>query len=122
MQDKDQIEACYREMYRGMVERDRTARENVFADDFVLVHMTGTRQSGEEYMEAVMSEKIRYPSAKHEKIEVAVNGSKATVVGQTIVEAVTAGGSNTWPLQMDIDLTKINGQWKMREVRTSTYK
>lgn len=48
-------------------------------------------------------------------------GSSA-MVGQTIVDAVTAGGSNTWPLQMDIDLTKINGQWKMREVRTFTYK
>ena len=56
MRDKEQIEACYRELYRGMV------------------------------------------------------------------EAVMAGGSNTWPLQMDIDLTKIDGQWKMREVRTSTYK
>ena len=43
-------------------------------------------------------------------------------MGQSMVEAVTAGGSNTWPLQMDIDLMKINGQWKMREIRTSTYK
>ena len=69
MQDKEQIEACYREMYRGMVEQDRAALQSVFADDFVLVHMTGTRQPGEEYMEAVMSGKIRYPSAKHERLK-----------------------------------------------------
>ena len=84
--------------------------------------MTGTRQPGPDYVEAVVSGKIRYPSAKHENIEVTVDGDKATIVGQTMVEAVTADGSNTWPLQMDIDLTKIDGQWKMREVRTSTYK
>lgn len=122
MQDKEQIEACYREMYRGMVEQDRAALESVFADDFVLVHMTGTRQPGADYIETVMSGKIRYPWAKHEIIEVTVSGDTATIVGQSMVEAVTAGGSNTWPLQMDIDLMKINGQWKMREIRTSTYK
>ena len=43
MQDKEIIETCYRELYRGMVEQDRAALESVFADDFVLVHMTGTR-------------------------------------------------------------------------------
>lgn len=109
-------------MYRGMVEQDRAALESVFADDFVLVHMTGARQPGADYIETVMSGKIRYSWAKHEKLDVTVDGGKATMVGQSMVEAVTAGGSNTWPLQMDIDLTKIDGQWKMREVRTSTYK
>ena len=69
-----------------------------------------------------MSGAIRYPSAKHENIKVTVNGDTATMVGQTVVEAATARGSNTWHLQMDIDLTRIDGQWKMREVRTSTYK
>lgn len=122
MQDKEQLEACCRELYRDMVEQDRAALESVFAEDFVLVHMTGTRQPGKDYIETVMSGKIRYPSAKHENIEVTVSGDNATMVGQSMVEAVMAGGSNTWPLQMDIDLTKINGQWKMREVRTSTYK
>lgn len=118
MQDKEQIEACY----RGMVERDRAALESVFAKDFVLVHMTGTRQPGRDYIETVMSGKICYPSAKHEKIEVTVHGDTAALVGQSRVEAVMSGGRNTWPLQMDIDLIKIDGQWKMREVRTSTYK
>ena len=43
--DKSQIEALYKQMYRAMVEKDTVTLNQVHADEFVLTHMTGTRQS-----------------------------------------------------------------------------
>jgi len=41
MDDKEQIEALYREMYEAMVRKDTTTLNHVHADNFVLTHMTG---------------------------------------------------------------------------------
>lgn len=45
MDDKQQIEALYREMYEAMVRKDTATLNRVHADDFVLTHMTGMHQS-----------------------------------------------------------------------------
>jgi len=40
MDDKQQIEALYREMYKAMVEKDTATLNRVHTDNFVLTHMT----------------------------------------------------------------------------------
>ena len=40
MDDKQQIEALYREMYKAMVEKDTATLNRVLAYNFVLTHMT----------------------------------------------------------------------------------
>ena len=51
--DKEQIEDLYREMYKAMVEKDTATLNRVHADNFVLTHMTGMRQSKQEYIRAI---------------------------------------------------------------------
>lgn len=41
MDDKQQIEALYREMYQAMIAKDTATLNRVHADNFVLTHMTG---------------------------------------------------------------------------------
>ena len=45
MTDREQIIQLYNEMYAAMVNKDRAELERVHGDSFVLVHMTGMRQS-----------------------------------------------------------------------------
>ena len=45
MTDKEQIMQLYKEMYNAMVNKDRAALERVHDDSFMLVHMTGMRQT-----------------------------------------------------------------------------
>ena len=53
MDDKQKIEALYREMYEAMVAKDTATLNRVHADDFVLTHMTGMHQSKQEYIRAI---------------------------------------------------------------------
>ena len=72
--DKEQIEALYREMYEAMVAKDTVTLNHVHADDFVLIHMTGMRQSKAEYIRAIADGTLNYYSVEHEEMDIAIKG------------------------------------------------
>ena len=122
MSAKEQIEACYRQMYRGMVEKDRGLLSEVLDDTFVLVHMTGMRQSKETFIRAVEDGTLNYYSADHQRMDAEICGDTAEFTGQSVVNAaVFSGGRNTWHLQMRLKLVRTGGVWKVTEARAATY-
>ena len=122
MSDKEQIEACYQQMYRGMVEKDWGLLSEVLDDTFVLIHMTGMRQSKEAFIRAVKNGTLNYYSANHQKMDADIHGDAAELVGQSVVNAaVFGGGRNTWHLQLRLKLIQADGTWRIAEARASTY-
>ena len=122
MNDKSQIEALYREMYKAMVEKDTATLSRVHADDFVLIHMTGMHQSKQVYIQSIANGTLNYYSAEHEQMDIRVNGNKATLTGRSRVNAaVFGGGRHTWRLQLYFDLVKEDGTWRFTLARASTY-
>jgi uncharacterized protein (TIGR02246 family) len=122
MDDRQQIEQLYSEMYRAMVEKDSATLDRVHADEFVLVHMTGMRQSKEEYINAILDGTLNYYSASHEQLDIAIDGDRATLTGHSrVTAAVFGGGRGTWRLQLRFQLVKRDGRWQFTEARASTY-
>ena len=122
MNDKGLIENCYRQMYRGMVEKDRSILSEVLDDSFVLVHMTGMRQAKEVFIRAVEDGTLNYFSADHQQISVDVHGNTAEMTGQSVVRAaVFGGGQHTWHLQLRMKLEQVADTWKITEAKASTY-
>ena len=122
MTDRDQIEQLYNEMYQAMVEKDTAALNRVHADEFVLIHMTGMRQSKQEYIRAIADGTLNYYSAEHEQIDILIDGDKATLTGRSRVTAAVFGGcKSTWRLQLKFKLVRRNGLWQFSESKASTY-
>ena len=122
MDDKQQIEQLYEQMYRAMVEKDTAALDRVHAPEFVLVHMTGMRQSKQTYIHAIADGTLNYYSAEHEQMDISVDGDKATLKGRSrVTAAVFGGGCNTWRLQLIFQLVKRDGRWLFTEAKASTY-
>ena len=122
MSDKEQIEACYRQMYRGMIEKDRGLLSEVLDGTFVLVHMTGMRQSKEAFIRAVEDGTLNYYSADHQRMDAEVHGDTADLVGRSVINAaVFGGGRNTWYLQLRLKLIQDGGIWRITGARASTY-
>lgn len=122
MTDIEQIQAQYKKMYDAMIRKDEAALASVLDDRFVLVHMTGMRQSKAVFLRAVMDGTLNYFSARHENMPVSVNGDTATLTGQSrVAAAVFGGGEHNWRLQQRIKLKKENGAWLMTEAVASTY-
>ena len=122
MSDQENLENCYRQMYRGMVDKDRPLLSEVLADAFVLIHMTGMRQSKEAFIKAVETGVLNYYSATHEQISTHIHGDTAQLVGQSVVRAaVFGGGEHTWRLQLHCKLIRADGNWRITEAGASTY-
>lgn len=76
MDDKEKIEKCYCQMYRGMVDKDLVFLSEVLDKLFVLVHMTRMRQPKEEFIQAVENGILNY-SARHQHMEDKIQGDWA---------------------------------------------
>ena len=122
MDEKQQIEALYKQMYRAMVEKDTVTLDEQHADEFVLTHMTGMRQSKQEYIRAIANGTLNYYEATHEQIDIRINGDRATLTGRSRVSAaVFGGGRHTWRLQLTFHLVKRNGKWLFTDSKATIY-
>ena len=122
MNDKEKIENCYLKMYDGMIRKDRCILSKVLDDSFVLVHMTGMRQSKTAFIRAVEDGTLNYYSANHARMDTFLHGDEAEFVGQSMVSAAVFGGEqHTWRLQLKMKLVQMAEGWKITEAKASTY-
>ena len=122
MSDTEKLEACYRQMYRGMIDKDRDLLSTVLDDSFVLAHMTGMRQSKAAFIRAVEDGTLNYFSANHEHIATKIHGDEAELIGQSVVfAAVFGGGKHQWRLQLNLQLLRHDNEWKIKEAQALTY-
>lgn len=120
--DEQLIRDVYIKMYEGMITKNEATLREALDDSFVLVHMTGMRQSREEFINAVLNGTLNYYSAEHENMPVKINGDTAVLTGQSYVTAaVFGGGRSNWRLQQKCSLKKIDGSWKITRSVASTY-
>ena len=122
MDDKSQIEALYKQMYRAMVEKDTVTLDELHADEFVLTHMTGMRQSKQENIRAIANGTLNYYEVTHEQIDIRIDGNRATLTGRSRVSAaVFGGGRHTWRLQLTFHLVRRDGKWLFTDSKATTY-
>ncbi len=122
MKDQELLTQCYRRMYQGMVQKDSTRLEDTLDDSFVLVHMTGMRQSKRQYIDAIANGTLNYYSEQTDSIDITVEGDTARLVGQSCVNAaVFGGGRHTWRLQLAMSAVKRDGHWYFTRAKASTY-
>ena len=95
--DEQQIRDAYIRMYEGMITKDETILREVLDDSFVLVHMTGMRQSKDAFIKAVLNGTLNYYAAEHENMPVEISGDTAILTEQSYVAAAVFGGGRMLP-------------------------
>ncbi len=122
--DKEACAELYRSLCEASIRKDAAEISRMLADDYLLVHMTGLKQSKQDYLEALEAGVLNYYSAEHDSIEatVAPDGTSARILGRSRVNAaVFGGGRHTWRLQQDLKAEKRGGRWVLVEARASMY-
>ena len=121
-QAEKQITALYERMYDAMIAKDVAALQDILDERFVLVHMTGLRQSREAFLRSVADGTLNYYEAIHHDMPVEITGDTAVISGQSFVEAaVFGGGRHRWRLQQRITLKRKGDVWRMVESMASTW-
>ena len=122
MNDREQIEQLYHDMYRAMVNKNRTDLECVHDDSFALRHMTGMVQDKETYIHSIMNGTLNYYSEQTDELDIQIHGDTATMTGRSqVTAAVFGGGKHTWRLQLKFDLIRRADGWKLTSAAASTY-
>ena len=121
MNDVAKIKEIYRHYCECMINKDEAGLRSLMAEDYYLVHMTGTRQSVNEFIDGLLDGTFNYYSAEHDEILVSVDSNTAVMIGKSKIMAAVYGGSRSrWRLRGDFTLRKENGNWKMTSSRAST--
>jgi uncharacterized protein (TIGR02246 family) len=122
MTDEKQIQKLYRDYWTGMIRKDAQGLRDLMAEDYYLEHMTGVRQTRDQFLAGLLAGTFNYYSAEHDSIEVTISGDTAAMIGRSRVLAAVYGGRKTsWKLQGNFTLRKENGAWKLTSSRASTY-
>ncbi|AMV61950.1 Hypothetical protein ADU72_0222 [Pediococcus damnosus] len=121
-QDKKLITQLYRDHNRYMVAGDTKKLGALLADNFHLVHMTGMVQTKAEWLGQIDSKQMNYFSSTEEHVEIKEErGNKATLIGQSQVDASIHGSRNTWPLQLNLHVEKLADGWKIMNIDAEMY-
>ena len=122
MDEKTKIAELYKDYWDYMIEKTIEGLRSLMSSDYCLYHMTGVKQSADEFLQGLDNGTFNYYSAEHDDIIVKVYGDEATMTGKSrVVAAVYGGGKGRWRLQGDFTLRKENRNWKFTSSRASTY-
>ena len=122
MSDKELVRKLYIDLCEASINKDLIKLGEILSDDYVLVHMTGMKQTKEDYLDSVKSGELSYFESKHESIDVNVNGDDATIIGKTKTLASQFGASKSWwNLRQDLKAKKIDGKWILMYSKASSY-
>ena len=117
-----EIKQLYIDLCDASINKDLNKLNDILSDDYILVHMTGMRQSKEDYIESVKTGELSYYESVHESIEVEIDGDAAIIIGKTKMLASPFGSSKSWwKLRQDLKAKKIDGKWILTYSEASTY-
>ena len=120
---QEQLKDMYRQVNQAMVDKDIQKLNKLLKPQTVLVHMTGYHQPVSEWLDQIESGEMFYDSWQEEAIkEVVIEGNQASLIGQSRVKARIWGGPpHTWPLQVEMQFEKVDGEWLIVKQVASRY-
>jgi len=122
MDDKEILTKLYHDMYAAMISKDVRELNRIHDDSFVLIHMTGMRQTKQEYIRAIKNGTLNYYSEATERIDITVLDDTAVMTGYSkVAAAVFGGGQHTWRLALMFDVKRIGDEWKLTKAQASTW-
>lgn len=113
--------AAVRQLADLMIARDISSMNKILDEHYTLTHMTGYVQPKSEWFDEVQKESMKYYSAKEVSHSVKINGDKADVTVQNLVDARIWGSRNIWRLQQNMQMEKRNGKWIIIKSAASTF-
>lgn len=120
-QDEAEIKNLYEQVYAGMLEKNTKILDEILDNDMILIHITGYKQPKSEWLAEIDSENMKYFSREEKSVEIIINENFASLTAQNILDARIWGSRNHWRLQTIMEFEKIDGKWKIKKMKASTF-
>lgn len=116
--DHQNIEDLYRAYLAAMLAGDTASLRELTTDGYVLEHITGYRQPGEEWLtEMGEGQFIYYTATEQGAPRIEVSGDTAQLTSTIETDARIYGSRNRWRLNFTMTLSRAGGgaPWKIAE-------
>jgi hypothetical protein len=110
-EDKQKILAVYQQIDEAMVNKDTDTLEHILDDNYVLVHITGYHQPKREWLKQIDNEQMKYFKTMPQKTTIAIDGSTATLICNTKIDARIYGFRNLWSMKMEMHFERRGENW-----------
>ncbi len=115
MLTKEQQEVLYEyaRYWEALTEADMETLDEMIADDSTFTHMSGKKQTKEEYLADVENGRLNYIAVEIQNPVVTINKNIASVSCTTVLTANAYGAKGAWPFTGRRMFTKQDGTWKV---------
>jgi hypothetical protein len=110
-----------RDRTQAMIDADVARLDELLADGFTAVHISGYEQPKEEWLEQISSGEMEYHDVEEVSATVDIDGDTAVLTTRNLVTATINGADGTWPLESTATYERQNGIWVNTMSQSTTY-
>lgn len=109
--EEKEVYSAYEAINNAMIEKDRTAMERYFDKNLTFTHMSGKKQTREEFIGEIMDGTLNYFKVDTKDFSIRVDGDTAHMKVTHTLTAKVYGISGSWTLGGENIYKKRNGIW-----------
>lgn len=109
--EEKEVYAAYQAINAAMIEKDRTTLERYFDENLTFTHMSGKKQTRDEFIGEIMDGTLNYFKIETKNYSINVDGDTAQMKVTHTLTAKVYGMSGAWTLTGENTYRKRNGIW-----------
>ena len=109
--EEREVYSAYKAINNAMIEKDRTAMERYFDNNLTFIHMSGKKQTREEFIGEIMDGTLNYFKVDTRDFSIRVKGDTAQMKVTHTLTAKVYGISGSWTLGGENTYKKRDGIW-----------
>ena len=109
--EEKEVYAAYEAINTAMIKKDRAAMERYFDENLTFTHMSGKKQTREEFIGEIMDGTLNYFKVDTKNYSIIVNGDTARMKVTHTLTAKVYGISGAWTLTGENTYKKRGGIW-----------
>lgn len=109
--EEKEVYSAYEAINKAMIEKDRAAMERYFDEKLIFTHMSGKKQTREEFIGEIMDGTLNYFKVNTKDYSISVNGDTAQMKVTHTLTAKVYGISGSWTMGGENTYKKRNGIW-----------
>ncbi len=99
---------------QGMVDADLDVMKEIVPEDVTFTHMSGMKQTRDEYFEDIKNGALNYYNIGIENPKIVVRGNEATITYTSVLDANAYGAKGVYRMHGIHKFQKINGRWYLQ--------
>ena len=103
--------AAFERFQQAMIDKDRETLTSLVTADKTFTHMSGKKQTREEFFREIMDGTLNYYRYQIHDPAVTVRGDAAILKARTTLTAKVYGISGSWTLPTEAHFIRQNGAW-----------